>query len=277
MLHSEDATPGYRAAVPEGIEVELYRRAARRTEGRVIEKVDCFDPMYPKGGASPGDLDSALRGALVGPFRRRGKLLLLDAVGPNGAATLGLRFGMTGRLVVDGHAPIDELLYTTTRADPAYVRFSLRFDDGGELSIVDPRRLGSVELEPDEERLGPDAFDIDADALAAAVRGGRGALKSRLLDQSRLAGIGNLICDETLWRCGLSPIRPAGSLEPAEIDRLAAAIRDTMAELLERGGSHMGDLQEERNPAGRCPVDGAILQRSTVGGRTTYWCRGHQR
>ena len=138
-------------------------------------------------------------------------------------------------------------------------------------------RLGSVELAPDTSNLGPDAFSISPQDLADALRGGRGPLKARLLDQARVAGIGNLIADETLWRAGVSPGRAAGSLSGEEVPDLARHIRATMADLAERGGSHTGDLQDERHADGVCPIDGAQLVRSTVGGRTTYWCPQHQR
>ena len=243
--------------------------------GRLIESFE-LTPGYLRGGASVDDLEE-LRGARVAATRRIGKLLLVDAKGPDGEATLGLRFGMTGRLLVDDEGPIDELLYSTTRDDPTYRRFTMGFEGDGALSIVDPRRLGWVELAPDETELGPDAFSISGAELAGALRGGRGALKSRLMDQRRVAGVGNLICDETLWRAGLSPLRPAGELSDAEVSHLADTLVATIADLLDKGGSHMGDVQGERHVGGRCPRDGEPLSRDTVGGRTTYWCASHQR
>ena len=124
--------------------------------------------------------------------------------------------------------------------------------------------------------LGPDAATIAPGALAAALQGSAAPIKARLLDQSRVAGVGNLIADETLWRAGLSPLRPAGSLSPAEVRRLHRHLRRTLGDLTDRGGSHLGDLMEERHPGGRCPRDGAELVRSTVGGRTSWWCPSHQ-
>ena len=92
------------------------------------------------------------------------------------------------------------------------------------------------------------------------------------MDQAHLAGVGNLIADEVLWRAGLDPRRPAGSLTPAETRRLHRHLRGVVDDLLGRGGSHMGDLLEARLPGGRCPRDGAPLTRGQVGGRTTWWC-----
>jgi len=84
------------------------------------------------------------------------------------------------------------------------------------------------------------------------------------------------MADEVLWRAGLAPTRPAGSLTAAELRRLHLQLRRTVNLLIERGGSHLGDLTPHRLPGGTCPRDGASLQRATVGGRTTWWCPGHQ-
>ena len=99
--------------------------------------------------------------------RRRGKLLLLDT--SDDGPTLGLRFGMTGVLELDGVAAIDGLEYSSHRKDPAWERFAVHFDDGGALRLRDPRRLGGVELDPEEERLGPDAGDVSVAQLTAIL------------------------------------------------------------------------------------------------------------
>lgn len=193
------------------------------------------------------------------------------------SVVLGLRFGMTGRLVVDEHAVIEQLEYSSARDVPEWRRFELGFDDGGTLAIVDPRRLGGVELNPDETRLGPDAFELAPEQLSGALEGSRTSLKARLLDQRRVAGLGNLLVDEILWRSGLDPARQAGSLDGAEQERLATCVRLTVVELDERGGSHTGDLHLARVRGGSCPRDGELLDRRTIGGRTTYSCPQHQR
>jgi formamidopyrimidine-DNA glycosylase len=97
-----------------------------------------------------------------------------------------------------------------------------------------------------------------------------------LLDQSRVAGLGNLLVDETLWRAGLDPTRPADGLSAAEQRRLAQSVTTTVRLLSRRGGSHLGDLQEHRVRGGNCPRCGSTLARATVGGRTTYWCPAEQ-
>ena len=108
--------------------------------------------------------------------------------------------------------------------------------------LRDPRRLGAVELDPDEDRLGPDAFDLTLAQLRAICAKSRAPIKAVIMDQSRIAGLGNLLCDEALWRAGIDPARPAHDLADDEVKRLHRAIRDTLRILGKRGGSHTGDL-----------------------------------
>ncbi len=260
--------------MPELPEVEGYRLLAERAIGRRVTSVDASDGWYLKRGLTAAGLESALVGRSFTAVRRRGKLLLLDTEGAG--PVVGLRFGMSGRLLVDGQASVDRLLYSSPLDAVRFNRFAITFDDGGSLIMRDPRRLGGVELDPDEDRLGPDASTVTLAELRRALAGGREALKARLLDQARLAGVGNLIADELLWRAGLSPIRPAGSLTPAELRRLHRHLVSGLGDLTARGGSHTGDLMQHRLAGGRCPRDGAPLRRDTVGGRTTWWCPAHQ-
>ena len=254
--------------MPELIEVEIYRRLAERVVGRRIAAVAADDLWFLKRDARP----AVLVGEQVVAARRRGKLLLLDTTGP----TLGLRFGMTGRLVVDGAAGLDDLEYSSNRDEPAWDRFAMGFDGGGALAVRDPRRLGGVEIDPDEGRLGVDAPSITAPQLATALRASAAPVKARLMDQARIAGLGNLLTDEILWRAAIDPTRPARSLGAAEVRRLHRHLRATLEDLLAQGGSHLGRLQAARVRGGTCPKDGAPLLRRTVGGRTTYSCPRHQ-
>ena len=143
--------------------------------------------------------------------------------------------------------------------------------------MVDPRRLGGVTLDPSVEHLGADALEVRERALGRALGASRAPLKAWLLDQSHVAGVGNLLADEILWRAGLDPMRPASSLEPDEVTTLHRTLRRTIRLLTKRGGSHTGDLQLARVRGATCPRDGAPLQRRTIGGRTTYSCPEHQR
>jgi formamidopyrimidine-DNA glycosylase len=259
--------------VPEILEIEYYRRTALLCVGRSITTVSAPDDWFLKGTTTAEELGARLPGLMVSAVRRRGKLLLTDL---SDGSVLGLRFGMTGRLIVDESPVIDRLEYAPNRDEPAWDRFALAFDGGGSLRLQDPRRLGGVEIDPDEARLGPDAWDLDGETLRVVLARSTAPLKARLMDQGRLAGLGNLLTDEVLWRAGLAPTRAAGSLTDAEFDRLGDTIVATLDDLFARGGSHTGDLQEERHHDGHCPMDGTPLTREQVGGRTTYWCALHQ-
>jgi formamidopyrimidine-DNA glycosylase len=273
--------------VPEILEVEEARQLIEaRALDRPIAAVDAPDAWYLKRGLTGDVLTRVLPRRRFTAARRRGKLLLLDtdrdpergpgarddAAGP----TLGLHLGMTGRVIVDGAAAGEPLLYASNRENPAWHRFAIRFLDGGALALRDPRRLGAVELDPDEDRLGPDAFTVNAARLRAAIGNRRTAIKAALMNQAAIAGLGNLLVDEILWRAGIAPTRSAASLERVEEGRLARSISTTLRVLGRRGGSHTGDLMAARHPGGFCPRDGAPLRRETVGGRTTYWCPAHQ-
>lgn len=258
--------------MPELLEIETYRLAADAVVGRRIGSVSAPDDWYAKRATTTEELRSVLPGRRVTGTRRIGKLLLLDTDGP----VLGLRFGMTGRLLIDGGASIDRLEYSSDRDDTAWDRFGLTFRGGGELVIRDPRRLGGVELDPDESALGPDAAAVTLAPFRRILAVSSAPVKARLMDQSMLAGLGNLLTDETLWRAGIDPNRPAGSLASEEVARLHRAMRRTIVALGRRGGSHCGDLQPARVRGGQCPKDGEELRREDVGGRTTYWCPRHQ-
>lgn len=261
--------------MPELAEVEAYRRLAERVVGRRVAEVVAPDDWYLKRGLTGRAAGAALVGRTLSGVRRTGKVLLIEA-GDDGPV-LGLRFGMSGRLLVDGVAGVDELAYASNRELERWDRFALRFTDGGDMRVRDPRRLGGVELDPEEARLGPDALGVTPSGLARVLGASQAPLKARLMDQSRLAGVGNLAVDEALWRAGLDPARPAGSLSPAELRRLHRHLRSTLDDLVVRGGSHTGELMAERHPGGVCPKDGTPLQRRTVGGRTTWSCPRHQR
>jgi formamidopyrimidine-DNA glycosylase len=260
--------------VPELLEIEYYRRLAERALHRPIASVSAPDGWYLKGTTDPELLAAVLVGHELVDARRVGKLLLLDT---DDATTVGLRFGMTGVLEVDDDEGVDQLEYSSRRRDPAWVRFALGFVDGGELRLRDARRLGGVEVEPDVDVMGVDAMAVSPAGLGRVLEGSRAPLKARLMDQHRLAGLGNLLADEILWRSRLDPARPAGGLEPREGRRLHRHLRTTLDELLERGGSHTGDLMVARTRGGRCPRCDAVLDRRTIGGRTTYSCPVEQR
>src|ERR1700688_3694997 len=244
------------ALVPELPEVEAYSRLAEGALGRPVERAVLGDRRFVRGHGSPRQLTAALAGVTFTLARRHGKLLVLEMGGPGEGRTLGLRFGMTGRLLLDGRAGVEHLVYSSDRDVSAWDRFTVRFRDGGRMVVRDPRLLGGVELDPDESALGPDALVITAAQLRRALEHSVVALKARLMDQHRLAGIGNLIADELLWRASLAPHRRSGSLTPAEHRRLHRHLHQTLELLIARGGAPRGALMPERRRGGRCPREG---------------------
>lgn len=262
--------------MPEGLEAEIWRRACQPLVGRTITGVRADPRVVP-----PGFADLVVATSIIA-VRRRGKVVLVDTDGP----TIGLHFGMTGRLEVDGVAPIARLAYASGRDDPAWDRLVL-FDDhraatspAGHpaLRFNDPRRLGRVTLDPDLDHLGVDVTAVTARRLTVAFDKRRGPVKSVLLDQHVVAGLGNLCVDEVLWWAGIAPRRPVTTLSGVEIELLARAIRRRLPVMLDRGGSTTGVLDPPTRAAcPPCERDGTPLERTTVGGRTSVWCPRHQR
>jgi formamidopyrimidine-DNA glycosylase len=264
--------------VPELPEAESARVVLERSAlGRRIVAVDDTDSYVCRPHA-PGQIGAALVGSELTAAHRRGKTLWCDtAAGP----VLGIHLGMSGKIViadadgteVDGG---DHWEYGRVPGDYRRTRFSLAFADGGALRLLDPRRLGRVRLDPPLDGLGPDAATITADGFDAALGAGRAPVKARLLDQHALAGVGNLLADEILWRAGLNPARPVDTLTGPERAQLHRALQETIGDALRDGGVHTLPLVPHRRPGGRCPRDGAELVRTTVGGRTSFWCPVHQ-
>jgi formamidopyrimidine-DNA glycosylase len=156
-------------------------------------------------------------------------------------------------------------------------RFTLEFGDGGRLALFDKRRLGRIVLNPDIDALGPDAAEITPAQFRAVMSRGTIAVKARLLDQSKLAGVGNLLADEILWQAKVPPGTPVNRLERKDVDRLYRALRKVLtAALATGGGAHTGDVIAARRPGGSCPRCGAQMVHGTVGGRSTWWCSREQ-
>jgi formamidopyrimidine-DNA glycosylase len=267
-------SPGTLAPVPEILEVESYRQLADRVVGATIKR-GWADHYLAKKLSSPSAWARAVKSLTVTGTDRRGKLLLMETNGP----TLGVRFGMTGVLLLDGDAGLEGLFYGPHEYQSKWLRGGLEFDDGRKLVVHDPRRMARFEIDPNLDELGPDALSLTRkqfDQLVRVERGEGPAIKARLLDQSRVAGVGNLLADEMLYRASIDPRTPSGRLSSDEKDRLFRSFRQTMSTLRRRGGSHLGDHMDARFPGGLCPRDGGAMVIATIGGRTTYWCSTHQ-
>jgi formamidopyrimidine-DNA glycosylase len=260
--------------MPELPEVERARGLIEeRALGRRIIAVDDGD-TYVSRPFAPGEIAAALVGHELTAAHRIGKTMWLETDGGRGPV-LGLHLGMAGRIVVDDAAEGDPPP-EGERPSRAWDRFVLEFDDGGRLALRDKRRLGRAVLDPDLSGLGPDAAVVGRDEFRERVGRGRAPVKARIIDQAVIAGVGNLLADEALWRARLDPRRPAGDLSDEELDRLRRELRAATRSAIRKGGAHTGDLIPARRRGAACPRCGTEMARATVGGRTTFWCPAEQ-
>jgi formamidopyrimidine-DNA glycosylase len=266
------------AGVPELPEVESARLVIERSAlHRRITAVDDTD-TYVCRPHSPGEIAAVLVGSSLESARRQGKSMWCEtSAGP----VLGIHLGMAGKIViaapdgseVDGG---DHWEFGREAGDYRWSRFALTFEDGSSLRLVDPRRLGRVRLDPAIEALGPDAANLKPAAFSRALGHTRGPVKARLLDQHVIAGVGNLLADEILWRAGIRPTRPVEDVTDKERKVLHRAVVRAVADAEREGGVHTLPFIEHRRQGGVCPRDGAELQRVKVGGRTSWFCPVHQ-
>jgi formamidopyrimidine-DNA glycosylase len=291
--------------MPELPEVEVVRRQIEPLfVGRTIASVRTTRASY-FFLTPPRALARRLAGRRAVGLLRRGKYLLADL---DDASRLLLHLGMTGQLFASGAASV-RLLSAARRAalapeaqpafrPDAHTHLVLSFADGGpELLFRDVRKFGKVLwLAPGRtharlERLGTDALDVDGRALFEATRGRAAAIKSVLLDQALVAGVGNIYADEALFLSGVRPARRAGRVSRAECDRLADALRRVLLRSIETGGSSIsdyvapdgrdGEYQDERRVYARtgepCRVCDAPIRRRVIGQRSSHYCPSCQR
>lgn len=268
--------------MPELPEVESARAVIERKGlRRRIADVDDTDTWecHPH---VPGGIRHALLGGELVSAMRRGKSMWCQTDPSSGGVTLGIHLGMSGKIVIaDANgAEIDGGDYWEGGRQPGdyrWAHFSVTFEDGGHLMLVDPRRLGRVRLNPPVEQLGPDAQLITPAQFRAALAAGSTApVKARIMDQQRIAGIDNLLADEILWRARIHPARAVGSLTAPEQSRLLRASRDSIRAAIRDGGVHTLTIIPYRRRGGTCPRDHAPMHTAAVAGRTSWWCSAEQ-
>ncbi|KDO03948.1 Fpg/Nei family DNA glycosylase [Amycolatopsis mediterranei] len=262
--------------MPELPEVELARQVLAGALGRKIRSVDDHDDWVCRPHA-PGDIATALRGGRLTEAHRRGKTLWCETEGGDGrpGPNLGLHLGMAGQLRFAGESGPPGRIRDRDEK-PEWFRFGITFADGEQLRLFDTRRLSRVRLDPDLDALGPDAGEISRRDFAERVGRGRAPLKARLLDQSVVAGIGNLLADETLWQAALSPARPVHEMSSDDLGHLHKALRKALRAAIRHGGVHTGEIIGHRRAGEHCPRCGAEMSHGTVGGRSTWWCSKEQ-
>jgi formamidopyrimidine-DNA glycosylase len=271
--------------VPELPEVEIQRRSlARWVAGETVTAIEVVDPAL----VGLGEIEALGLPAAIGSIARRGKLLLVDIHPAAGeSAVLAIHLRMTGKIVrVPVGAP-----------DRRFTRATLHLSSGARLQFVDPRRLGRWGLGAMEaalawagaDRWGPDALLEPSDAAALASRVGRGRqpIKVALMDQQRIAGLGNIAASEICFLAGVAPSTPAGALPAEAWARLAPAVTEFLnatieaeeseeiAYIQERGAPNPFRVYGRRGePCPRCEVP---IQRAVFAGRSTYFCAACQR
>ena len=258
--------------MPELPDVEHYRRFfSEHAAGKTVVHV-WADPTIVRN-ATPRALAAALQGQRFDEPSRHGKWLTAWTDGP----ALLLHFGMTGDLIWSGDEP------DRHRHD----RLVLEFAEGGELRYRNMRKLGGVWLAHDRAEaaailgpLGPDALGLDRRTLRRLLATRRGGVKAALMDQTLLAGIGNILADEILWQARIHPLRSIPSLTEEELSALMTSIRRVVEQSLDydyipRRRSWLSHVRGARDAA--CPRCGTPLARAVVGGRTTYFCPNEQR
>jgi formamidopyrimidine-DNA glycosylase len=291
--------------MPELPEVETTRRRiAPLLVGRTIDAVQTTAPSY-FFLTPPAALRTALGGRRVQGLARQGKYLVANF---DDESRLLLHLGMTGQLFSSA-VTSPRLLRVSERgilAPEAQQRFTpdehthlrLHFrDTGPEVFLRDARKFGKVLWLPKGarserlDRLGIDALEATGEALFAASRGRSVAVKNLLLDQSVLAGVGNIYADEALFGAGVRPTRRAGRVTRAEYDRIADALRRVLLRSIETGGSSISDYiapdgadgayQDERRVYARtgesCLACGTAVKRIVLGQRSAHYCPGCQR
>lgn len=291
--------------MPELPEVEVTRRRiAPLLVGRTVARVRTTRPSY-FFLTPPRTLARRLAGRRVTALERHGKYLLLSL---DDGSRVMLHLGMTGQLFGAGASSV-RLLKATGRGvlapdqQPAFTpdehtHLCLAFDDGGpEVLFRDARKFGKVlylpagRSDPRLDKLGPDALGVDGALLFDAARTRRVPVKTLLLDQSVLAGVGNIYADEALFLAGVRPTRRANRVPRASYDRIASAIRSVLFRSIDTGGSSISDYvqpdgsdgayQDERRVYARegepCLACGAAIRRVVIGQRSSCFCPACQR
>jgi formamidopyrimidine-DNA glycosylase len=269
--------------MPELPEVEtIRRRLATVLEGATIESAEIVDPRLTRP-VDPDLVADALVGERVAALERRGKYLLWRL---ESGRTLVVHLRMTGSL---RHDPSGRL------PEDAHRRATLSFDTGARVGYRDVRRFGTWELLEREHlrpylsaRLGPEplAASFTAARLGALLAARRAPVKAFLLDQRRIAGVGNIYADEALWRARIHPLRPAETLDRDEVTRLHRTLRAVLRKAIVLQGSTLrdyvtpdgdgGGMQQEFHVYGRlgepCDRCGRPIERIVVAGRGTWFC-----
>lgn len=283
--------------MPELPEVETVRRGlAPVMEGAVIARADVNRPdlRWP----FPAQMAQRLTGQKVLGLRRRSKYILADLASKE---SLLIHLGMSGRMLISGD-PLGKFVHDHP-APEKHDHVVLHMDNGARITFNDPRRFGAMDLldtaNADAHKLlavlGPEPLgnDFHEDMLIAAFKGRNTPVKSALLDQRIVAGLGNIYVCEALYRAGIHPARKAGRVSAARVASLVPIIRQVLAEAIEAGGSSLRDFRQADGELGyfqhsfdvygregeacRNPSCARPIRRIVQSGRSSFFCGTCQR
>lgn len=259
--------------MPELPDVQVFKEYLDATSlHHVVRDVHLRDVDELLDGISRPTLRRHLEGSDLRSTRRHGKHLFTEL---NDGRWLRLHFGMTGTV---------HYFKTDSSQIPEYAKLRLEFENGFQLAYVNARKLGAIGLVEDvdgwveEEGLGPDALGLSRDALGQRLKKRRGGVKSTLMNQDVVAGIGNVYADEILFWCGIHPRRRIPDLDARDFGSLHQAMEDVFEKAIEGRVEDFPDdfLIRRREDGAECPRCGGRIEKATVAGRSTYFCANHQ-
>lgn len=280
--------------MPELPEVETVRRGLeQQTLHQAIQRVEVLRDRAIAGGISPANFCEALQDSAVTGWQRRGKYLIAALQHERRPAGFwGVHLRMTGQF----------LLLEGQTGDPqppcAHTRVRIWLDSGAELRFVDLRSFGQMWWVPPSvpvesvitglKRLGPEPFspEFSAQHLSSRLEGSQRPIKTALLDQALVAGVGNIYADESLFAAGIRPDTPSGQLTLEQIEDLRAALVEVLERSIGAGGTTFSDFRDltglngnyggqawvYRRAGQPCRVCGTPIERSKLGGRSSHWC-----
>jgi formamidopyrimidine-DNA glycosylase len=278
--------------MPELPEVETVRRGlAPVMEGAVIAQADVNRPdlRWP----FPPEMAARLTGRQVLGLRRRSKYILADL---DSGETLLIHLGMSGRMLISGD-PLGQFVHNHP-APEKHDHVVLHMDNGARVTFNDPRRFGAMDLldtaTAEQHKLlavlGPEPLGnaFNEDVLVQAFKGKASPVKSALLDQRIVAGLGNIYVCEALFRAGVSPRRKAGNISQARVRALVPVIRAVLSDAIAAGGSSLRDFRQADGELGyfqhsfdvygregqpcRTPGCGGTIHRIVQSGRSSFYC-----
>lgn len=255
--------------MPELPDVEVYRRYIDATSlHQTIEDVEVDDDKI-LDRVEKGELRRALQSRSFENSRRHGKNMFISL---GDELWLRLHFGMTG-----------DLKYYRADGDaPDHTRVLFRFDSGYHLAYICQRLLGAVSLTEDvdrwiaDEELGPDALDLDRDTFKELFRNRRGSLKTALMNQNVMAGIGNVYSDEILFQARLRPEAKVKALNDSDLDMLFDVMREVLTTAIDRRAQPedfpSSYITGRREEGAECPRCSGTLEKKKVSQRSAYYC-----